>query len=207
MNLNHIIFTEPGFQPPNWTQGLENVSIVSVADASKDAASGIDSNSMVWILSGTTNWVKAVRHYSARQPVIVLSKLTSLPEMQKALEAGARGYVEVLAHPSHLRKAAESVSRGGLWIAAPMLGRLLNILSSALPNPQEPPEWKEKLSKREREVAEIVAKGASNREVAEQLHISVRTVKEHLTSIFSKLGVPDRLHLILLTRGEIPGDN
>ena len=81
-----------------------------------------------------------------------------------------------------------------------MLSRLLGILSGALPEPQTPPEWQEKLSKREIEVAEVVATGVTNREVAEQLHITVRTVKEHLTSIFSKLGIHDRLALILMTR-------
>ena len=155
---------------------------------------------MVWILSSVPEWEQLVQDYSAHYPVMVLSKMTSLPEMQKALEAGARGYIEALAHPVQLAQAASSVSQGALWIAAPMLSRLLGIISSALPEPRTPVEWQEKLSQRERQVAEMVATGISNREVAEQLHITVRTVKEHLTSIVAKLEIHDRLQLILMTR-------
>ena len=58
--------------------------------------------------------------------------------------------------------------------------------------------WKEKLSLREIEVVEHVARGASNKVVARELDISDRTVKAHLTAIFEKLNVPDRLKLVLL---------
>jgi DNA-binding NarL/FixJ family response regulator len=57
------------------------------------------------------------------------------------------------------------------------------------------------LSDRERQVAQLVASGSSNREVAEQLSISERTAKAHLTSIFEKLGLRDRLQLSLKING------
>ena len=203
MSIKHLILTETNFLAPNWGQGLDNASIVTVAMGQSPAlptAPDHEDQAMVWILSSVPEWEKLVQNYSAHCPVIVLSKLTSLPEMQKALEAGARGYIEALAHPVQLAQAASSVSQGALWIAAPMLSRLLGIISSALPEPRAPIEWQEKLSQREQQVAEMVATGISNREVAEQLHITVRTVKEHLTSIFAKLDIHDRLQLILMTR-------
>lgn len=207
MDLNHLILTEPNFLPPNWQQGLNNVSIIQFTGGQPPELPSDDNRFVVWVLSSAPDWELMVQHYGVRSPVIVMSKMPNLPELQKALETGARGYIEALANPVQLDQAASSVSQGALWIAAPMLSRLLGILSSALPKPQDPPEWQEKLSKREREVAAIVATGVTNREVAEKLHITVRTVKEHLTSIFAKLGIQDRLHLILLTRGERPSDN
>ncbi len=200
MSLHHLILTEKDFQAPNWQQGLDNVSVVPFEGGQPPAVPGDESRVMVWILSSVPDWNQLVRHYSTHCPVIVLSKLTGLPEMQKSLEAGARGYIEALANPVQLEQAANTVSQGALWIAAPMLSRLLGIISGALPEPQSPAVWQEKLSKRELQVAEVVATGLSNREVAEQLHITVRTVKEHLTSIFGKLGIHDRLQLILMTR-------
>lgn len=201
MNLNHLILTEPNFRSPTWQHGLKNVSIVPFSGGEPFPLPGDARRFLVWILSSAPDWEALVRHYSKQCPVIVLSKLTSLPEMQKALEAGARGYIEAMANPIQLGQAASTVSQGALWIAAPMLSRLLAILSGALPEPRTPAEWQEKLSPRELEVAEVVATGVTNREVAEQLHITVRTVKEHLTSIFAKLGVHDRLQLILMARG------
>lgn len=200
MSLNHLIVTEPDFRPPNWQMGLDKVSIVSSTGGEPLALPDGDSELMVWVLSSAPDWENLVRQYSARCPVIVLSRMTGLPEMQKALEAGARGYIEALANPVQLGQAASTVLQGALWIAPPMMSRLLGILSRALPEPGVPQQWQEKLSKREHEVAEVVARGISNREVAEELHITVRTVKEHLTSIFSKLGIQDRLQLILMAR-------
>lgn len=200
MSLKQLILTEKGFCPPNWEQGLPDAAIIAFDGGHPPARQGNAGDEVVWILSSLPDWLQLVRHYSADCPVIVLSKLTGLPEMQQSLEAGARGYIEALANPVQLSQAAGTVSQGALWIAAPMMSRLLGILSSALPETKTPIEWQEKLSKREREVAEVVATGISNREVAEQLHITVRTVKEHLTSIFAKLGVQDRLQLILMAR-------
>ena len=201
MSLRHLILNEPNFRAPNWRQGLENTSIIPFHGGEPFPLPGDVTEYMVWVMSSLPEWEKLVTHYSARCPVIVLSKLTHLSEMQRALEAGARGYIEVLANPVQLAQAASTVSQGALWIAAPMLSRLLGILSEKLPEPKAPQAWLDKLSNREREVAEIVATGVTNREVAEQLHITVRTVKEHLTSIFSKLGIHDRLALILMARG------
>jgi DNA-binding NarL/FixJ family response regulator len=62
------------------------------------------------------------------------------------------------------------------------------------------PSFPETLSKREDEVVQLVANGLSNKEIADKLFISVRTVKAHLTSIFSKTGFRDRLELAVKMR-------
>lgn len=200
MQLNHLILTEAGFVPPNWEQGLKPLVIKPHAMGEAPQLDISEQTTVAWVLSSVPGWEQLVRAYSARCPVLVLTKLSKLSEMQMALEAGARGYVEALAHPTQLKQAAAAVQQGALWIAAPMLSRLLGILSQKLPEAQVPRRWAEVLSKREQQVAELVTTGISNREVADQLHICVRTVKEHLTSIFAKLEVQDRLHLVLQAR-------
>jgi DNA-binding NarL/FixJ family response regulator len=204
MMLKHRILTEHNFLVPTWQKGLSD-AIISVPDGAPPVLISPDLQSngavtVVWVLSSLPHWEQWVRHYSETCHVIVMSKLTSLPEMQKALEAGARGYIEVLANPVQLQQAANTVSQGALWVAAPMLSRLIGIISTALPQPQPQAPMFERLSKREREVAEAVVTGISNKEVASQLNITVRTVKEHLTSVFQKLDINDRLQLILMAR-------
>ncbi|NDY95489.1 response regulator transcription factor [Wenzhouxiangella limi] len=201
MKMNHVILTDETFRAPNWQLGLENLSIFKFTGGKPYVLPGEKNQFLVWIVSSVPDWNNLVRHYSEDSPVIVLSKLLTLPEMQTAIEAGARGYMEVLTNPAQLKQAANAVSEGGLWIAPPMMNRLLSILSDRMPAPQIPNSWSEKLSPRELQVAKIVAAGVSNREVADELHITVRTVKEHLTSIFSKLEISDRLQLILMARG------
>lgn len=204
MQLKHRILTEQNFLVPTWKKALTD-AIITVPDSAPAVLPALSLQShggdtLVWVLSSVPHWEQWVRYYSDTCPVIVMSKLTSLPEMQKALEAGARGYIEVLANPLQLQQAASTVFVGALWVAAPMLSRLIGIVSRALPEPQPQAPMFDQLSRREREVAEVVVTGVSNKEVAEKLNITVRTVKEHLTSIYQKLGIHDRLELILMAR-------
>lgn len=199
MMLKHRILTEQNFLVPTWQRGLENITI-AVPKGEPPVLLHDSGETIVWVLSSLPHWEQWVRHYSETRYVIVMSKLTSLPEMQKALEAGARGYLEVLANPLQLQQAANTVSQGALWMAAPMLSRLIGIISNALPEPHPQALMFDQLSRREREVAEAVVTGMSNKEVAERLNITVRTVKEHLSSIFQKLNIQDRLQLILMAR-------
>lgn len=203
MTLKHRILTEKNFMVPTWKKGLADV-VISVPRATVPAIPAADlppvgADTVVWVLSSVPDWEQWVRHYSATCHVIVLSKLTNLPEMQKALQAGARGYMEALANSTQMQQAATTVSLGALWVAAPMLSKLTAIIAGALPEPQQPAVF-DQLSKRERDVAELVVTGISNKEVAQKLDITVRTVKEHLSSIFQKLDIHDRLQLILMAR-------
>ena len=69
--------------------------------------------------------------------------------------------------------------------------------------PQEDPSL-DGLTPREKEIVQQIGGGSSNKEIAYHLHVSEKTVKAHLTSIFRKLGVSDRLHLALYVNGHRP---
>lgn len=204
MTLKHHILTESNFIVPTWEKGLAN-AVITIPGHEFPALPAVNmppvsEHALVWVLSSVPHWQQWVRHYSDTCHVIVMSKVTSLPEMQQALQAGARGYMEVLANPQQLQQAAATVSMGALWMAAAMLSKLTGIIAGALPEPSPQTAVFDQLSKREREVAELVVTGVSNKDVAEQLNITVRTVKEHLSSIFQKLEINDRLQLILIAR-------
>ena len=137
-------------------------------------------------------------------PVVVLSDEPNEVLVMQALAAGAAGCCNSRAAPDVLRQVALVVSNGGLWVGQSLLQRLVGITSKAIAQRAERPSdesWGETLSKRERQVAKLVASGFSNREAADQLNISERTVKAHMSAIFEKLGLRDRLHLSLKING------
>lgn len=151
---------------------------------------------VLW-LAAEGGWRERLRAaVAAGARVVVVSHTPEEDEALLALTLGARAYCHAAAAPSLLREVGEVVSRGGLWVGPALLGRFLAALNQRLP--AAPAQaWSGLLSQREQEVAEAVAGGASNKEVAARLGITERTVKAHLGAVFEKLGVRDRLQLAL----------
>ena len=123
-----------------------------------------------------------------------------------ALKAGARGYCQRDLPPLLLKKAIEKIHEGEIWVGRRVIPHLLDALVSLAesrpPDPRENPgRHLLRLSSRQREIADLIGAGASNKEIATRLHVTEGTVKAHLTAIFRKLGVPDRLRLALFVAG------
>jgi DNA-binding NarL/FixJ family response regulator len=124
-----------------------------------------------------------------------------------ALVAGASGYCETTESIALLAKAAASVIKGDIWIQRHLIpkviGSLVHLKQPTIVAPPIQPvnnQIMDHLSEREREVAHMVVRGDSNKKIGSALDISERTVKAHLTSIFKKLHVTDRLHLAVLLK-------
>ena len=114
-----------------------------------------------------------------------------------ALNAGACGYCHSHAPIDTLRQALDVIAGGELWVGRALLSRLLRLVDSRLPRAGLA-EWARPLTEREREVAHHAALGESNVAIADALGITERTVKAHLSAAFEKLGVRDRLQLVLV---------
>ena len=127
-------------------------------------------------------------------PSVALAEMPAYQQAMRLLRRGVRGYGNRYMQPENLAQAAAAVRAGQVWMPPAIISRMINTFSPAAPEPVAPLPL-EKLSKREREVANLVARGLSNQELADALFISVRTVKAHLTAIFSKTGARDRLEL------------
>jgi DNA-binding NarL/FixJ family response regulator len=121
-----------------------------------------------------------------------------------ALATGAVGYANAHATAEVLHTVASVVRSGGLWVGEALLSRLLrNFAAAPAATPAPPLEDHpalHQLSEREREVALKVARGESNKEIARDLDVAERTVKAHLSAIFDKLDVRDRLQLAILLK-------
>jgi two-component system NarL family response regulator len=130
--------------------------------------------------------IRALRRDNPRARFIVLTTYDTDEEIYQALEAGAQGYLLKGVPVAELVEAIRTVHAGGRRIPGEIAERAL---SRAL----EPA-----LTARETEILALMARGQSNTEIAGALGISERTVKNHVASIFGKLGVSDRTRAVLV---------
>ncbi|MEG0052269.1 MAG: response regulator transcription factor [Comamonas sp.] len=131
--------------------------------------------------------------------LLVLSSRPSDDVGRQVLAAGANGYAHAYSTPTTLGSILHSIATGNIWLGRSLLQRLLQDVGTRLPEPGA--QWADALSPREQEVARFAAMGDSNAEIAERLSISERTVRAHLSAIFEKLQVSDRLMLALKVHG------
>lgn len=135
--------------------------------------------------------------------VLVGSLNPSDPEGHKMLMAGAKGYFHAYSPLTVMDTMLQQVSGGHIWVGQSLMSRMLSQVSAKL-SAQDPAAmmaWQQGLTPREIEVAQRAALGHSNALIADDLHISERTVRAHLSAIFEKLGVADRLMLALKVHG------
>ena len=136
------------------------------------------------------------------RPFVLLADEPSQDEAMAALAAGAAGYCNGHAAPEVLRQVAMVVENGGIWVGQGLMQRLLAATSRLLPEGEvNEQSWRAVLTPREHEAAILLAKGASNKEIARQLDITERTVKSHVSAMLEKLGARDRLQLSLIING------
>lgn len=152
---------------------------------------------LVAVLTSCENWLEVVTHYSKDSAVLVLSQDLQMAELQQAIGAGARAYMDFASPVSTFKAAEQSINNGALWVPAGFLDKLIAVFNQVLPTAESPFLM---LSAREQEVAQRVCQGLSNKAIAQQLGLGERTVKQHLTNIFAKLGIKDRMQLLLISR-------
>ena len=133
---------------------------------------------------------------SPKSRVLILTGVQNPDSHRTAIRRGAMGIVLKEHAADLLLKAINKVYEGEVWVERSMMGSILQNLNK--PTIVDPEESKIKsLTDREREVISLVGEGLKNKQIGERLFISETTVTHHLSSIFSKLEVSDRLELII----------
>jgi DNA-binding NarL/FixJ family response regulator len=133
------------------------------------------------------NGVEALRELHRGQPatrVLILSMFSTLEHVQQALNAGASGYLLKESAGGELRQAIEQVHSGRRYLSRQLEARAGALLArGAQPTPLE------SLSRRERQILQLVVEGKSSSEIGEKLHLSVKTVETYRSRLMQKLGV------------------
>lgn len=161
---------------------------------------------LLWVLqaAGQTaaDSVKRLSRRLAGRSLVLLADEPSEEDAIAALAAGAAGYCNGHAAPEVLLQVAMVVENGGIWVGRGLMQRLLASTARLLPEPRiEDASWRTSLTAREQQAAVLLAKGASNKEIARQLDITERTVKSHVSATLEKLGARDRMQLSLIING------
>ena len=188
---------------------VSDIEIVGEAGTGRDAltlASDLKPDVILMdIQMPDLNGVEATRRILENQPnvgIIIVTMLEDDDSLFSAMRAGARGYVLKGADKAEMLKSIRAVAEGEALFGPAIATRLLNFFhdkpsQSKSESPITPfPE----LTEREREVLVCIAHGDTNAEIAEQLTISLKTVRNHVSNIFTKLQVVNRAQAAIRAR-------
>jgi DNA-binding NarL/FixJ family response regulator len=144
------------------------------------------------------NGIEATRRIVSASPhigVVMVTMFEDDDSVFAAMRAGARGYVLKGADQDEMLRVIRSVAQGEALFGAPIAARLVKFFSF-----KKPPDLFPDLTGREREILALIAGGYNNAEIASHLVLSGKTVRNHVSNIFSKLQVADRAQAIIRAR-------
>jgi DNA-binding NarL/FixJ family response regulator len=149
----------------------------------------------------TVNGIEATRRilqYTPQIRILVVTMFEDDASVFMAMRAGARGYLLKDAQKADLLRAIRAVGSGEAIFSPAIATRLMDFFSA--PRPAAPTVAFPELTEREREILELIARGQSNTEIATRLVLSPNTVRNYVSTIFSKLQVADRAQAIVRAR-------
>lgn len=146
--------------------------------------------------------IAVLADFIQNNPEMKLISCADIPNDEQGLallKIGVYGYCNTWTSAEQLKRVIEQVKAGEVWVGRTLILRLINDLSAASKAEAEPmnADWLQGLTQREHEVAKLVGQGASNKGIANELDITERTAKAHLSAIFRKTGCKDRIQLAL----------
>jgi DNA-binding NarL/FixJ family response regulator len=183
-------------------EGFEVVGEAATGEeAVKKAAEARPDIVLMDIQMPNINGIEATRRVVEANPAVGVVMLTMFGDDDSvfaAMRAGARGYVLKGADAEEVLKVVRAVAAGEAHFGPEIAKRLMGFFSA--PKPAPPSETFPELTARELEVLDLIARGRGNAEIARQLYVSPKTVRNHISSIFTKLQVADRAHAIVRAR-------
>ena len=179
-----------------------NIKVMHEAENGRQAIEIMENHLIDFIMMDVRmpmmNGIEATRRIKSRWPNTKILILTTFNDDEYALQAlkdGANGFLLKTSEPAKLIEAVYSCMNGGLTIhdevAAKVMPRLLH------QNPTHSMKVEVDLSPRELEITKLVGEGQTNKEISEKLHLSVGTVKNHITQILQKTDLRDRTQLAI----------
>lgn len=143
---------------------------------------------------------REVRRRRDAPAVVVLTTFDTRAEVEGALAAGAAGYLLKDAPPQRIVEAVRAAAAGEPVLAPQVARRLMDAAAASSDEREAAHAALDRLTPREREVAEAIGSGASNAEIGAALHLSVPTVKAYASSVLDKLSLESRTQVALLVQ-------
>ncbi|MBO9394533.1 response regulator transcription factor [Caldilinea sp.] len=203
---DHTLFREGLMALLSRTRDLEVIgSAANGVDAIMQATALLPDVILMDIQMPEMNGIEATQQILQIRPetsIIVLTMMENEDAIFAALCAGARGYILKGADKAEVLKTIRAVASGEALFGPVIARRLVNLfqshnITSPVAMPASPfPD----LSEREREILELIAQGYTNQEIAARLHITSKTVSNHISHIFNKLQVVNRAQAIVRAR-------
>lgn len=144
--------------------------------------------------------LKQIRSVIPNASLLVIGPAVPVLEQINVLKNGARGYFNQSLLSDKLSEALQLILHGEVWVERQVISGLIDELTQIPALTPEQQTALDSLSPKELEVAKLVSHGSTNKMIAKTMNITERTVKAHLTTIFSKMNLPDRLSLAIFFR-------
>ncbi|GAF43973.1 MULTISPECIES: response regulator [Rhodococcus] len=182
---------------------LDGMEVAAQASSVAEALDVVDGDVDVVLMDlelGDGSGVDATRRLVERHPalrVLVVTMHEDDESLVASVRAGARGYLVKGADPGEVERAVRAVANGEVILGAAVAARAMSFMAaSRRVGPTVFPE----LTDREREVLDLVARGYDNANISRRLVLSPKTVRNHVSNVLAKLGVPDRPTAIVRAR-------
>ncbi|ANS25231.1 response regulator, two-component system [Rhodococcus opacus] len=182
---------------------LDGMEVAAQASSVAEALDVVDGDVDVVLMDlelGDGSGVDATRRLVERHPalrVLVVTMHEDDESLVASVRAGARGYLVKGADPGEVERAVRAVANGEVILGAAVAARAMSFMAaSRRVGPTVFPE----LTDREREVLDLVARGYDNASISRRLVLSPKTVRNHVSNVLAKLGVPDRPAAIVRAR-------
>jgi DNA-binding NarL/FixJ family response regulator len=191
--LRMVLDSDPGVALVG--EAISGLEAVSLAEATMPDVVVMDLN------MPDMNGVEATRQIVGTNPglgILVLTMVDDDESVFAAMRAGARGYLLKGAGPDEVLRAVRAVASGTAVFGPSIARRLIDYFGAV--RPQLPDAAFPELTEREREILDLVAAGERNSAIATRLFLSPKTVRNHVSNIFSKLQVADRSQAIVRAR-------
>jgi DNA-binding NarL/FixJ family response regulator len=186
---------------------LEVIGEATSGESAIEQAAGLQPDIILMDINMSgMNGIDATRQILQEQPEIAILVITMFDDdsVFDAMQAGARGYLLKGADPEETVRAIHSVASGAAIFSPKVAERLITYFGR---NKDSTPSGRfPQLTEREREILELIAQGLTNPAIAERLVLSPKTVRNHVSNIFSKLQVSDRAQAIVKARQAGMGD-
>jgi DNA-binding NarL/FixJ family response regulator len=188
----------------------DDMSVIGVARNGREAIAMVDKEIpdiiLMDVLMPEINGVNAARIIKNKYPevkIVILSTYDEDEYVRSSLLAGASGYLLKDISPTELITALRALKNNVIQISPEIVRNMVqqkynNEDRGEIPEAAETLPWLKTLTKREREIFTLLATGYDNEQIAEKLFLALQTVKNHVSVIYSKLGVKDRFEIIRL---------